>query len=218
MPLFRQESTCPTYAAGQAPESRNSHGFGTHARMKANDAPTPADSRLVPPRSLGDATEEMNAPAPTRLAAFALAGWILLSFAAALPGAWFMPGAWYDGIRKPSWNPPGWIFGPVWSTLYTLMGVAAWRVWRKGGFAGQRHALTLFLVQLSLNALWTPLFFGAHLMGTALAEILCLWIAIFLTTWAFSRADRTAGALLLPYLAWVSFAAFLNFTLWNLNR
>jgi tryptophan-rich sensory protein len=151
-------------------------------------------------------------------AAAALIGWILLSFSAALPGAWFMPGSWYFALNKPSWNPPGFLFGPVWSTLYTLMGIAAWLVWKRGGSSAQKRPLTLFLLQLALNALWTPLFFGAHLIGPALAEITLLWLAIAATIAAFLPVSRTAAALLLPYLLWVSFAAFLNFTLWNLNR
>jgi tryptophan-rich sensory protein len=98
------------------------------------------------------------------------------------------------------------------------MGLAAWLVWKRGGSSAQKRPLTLFLLQLALNALWTPLFFGAHLIGPALAEITLLWLAIAATIAAFLPVSRTAAALLLPYLLWVSFAAFLNFTLWNLNR
>lgn len=147
----------------------------------------------------------------------ALAGWIGLCFAAAAPGGWFMPGEWYATLKKPAWNPPGWIFGPVWSALYTMMAVAAWRVWQLGGWAGQRRPLLLFLAQLALNALWTPLFFGWHRAGLAFAEIVLLWLAIAATLIRFSRVSRSAAWLLVPYLAWVSFAAVLNFTLWRLN-
>lgn len=147
----------------------------------------------------------------------ALAGWLLLCFAAASMGALFMPGEWYASLRKPSWNPPGWLFGPVWSALYTMMAVAAWLVWRQGRFAAQRRPLGLFLAQLALNALWTPLFFGLHQPGVAFAEILLLWLAIAWTLAAFWRVHRVAAWLLAPYLAWVSFAALLNFTLWRLN-
>jgi translocator protein len=147
----------------------------------------------------------------------ALAGWLLLCFAAASLGAVFMPGAWYAALRKPSWNPPGWIFGPVWTALYTMMAVAAWLVWRQGGFVAQRRALTLFLIQLALNAMWTPLFFGLHQPGVAFAEIVLLWLAIAWTIAAFWRAHRVAAWLLAPYLAWASFAVLLNFTLWRLN-
>lgn len=125
-----------------------------------------------------------------------------------------MPGAWYASLAKPEWNPPSWIFGPVWSVLYLSMAVAAWLVWRKGG---QGHALRLYIVQLALNAAWTPVFFGAHQLGAALLVILALWLAILLTLRAFWRISMPAGLLFVPYLAWVSFASFLNFTLWRMN-
>jgi tryptophan-rich sensory protein len=147
----------------------------------------------------------------------ALGGWLLLCFAAAWPGAWFMPGAWYAALNKPAWNPPGWVFGPVWSALYAAIAVAAWLVWKRGGFAAQRRALVPFLVQLALNAAWTPLFFGLQRPGLAFTEILLLLLAIVWTITAFRAVHRAAAVLLLPYLAWVSFAAFLNFTLWRLN-
>lgn len=147
----------------------------------------------------------------------ALAGWLLLCFGAASLGGFFGPGGWYDTLKKPSWNPPGWLFGPVWSALYTMMGVAAWQVWRQGGWARQSRPLGIFLVQLALNALWTPLFFGWHLPGVAFAEIVLLWLAIAATMVAFRPVSRPALLLLAPYLAWVSFAAVLNFTLWRLN-
>lgn len=147
----------------------------------------------------------------------ALGGWLTLCFGAAAFGGLFMPGEWYASLKKPSWNPPGWVFGPVWTTLYVMMAVAAWLVWKRGGFAAQRRALALFLVQLTLNAAWTPLFFGLHRPGLAFAEILLLWLAIAATLAAFRPVSRVAASLLVPYLAWVSFAAFLNFTLWKLN-
>lgn len=129
-----------------------------------------------------------------------------------------MPGEWYATLKKPSWNPPGWIFGPVWSALYTMMAVAAWLVWQRGGFVAQRRPLALFLAQLGLNALWTPLFFGLHRPGLAFAEILLLWVAIAATLAAFRRVNQATVWLLAPYLLWVSFAAVLNFELWRLNR
>ncbi len=128
-----------------------------------------------------------------------------------------MPGEWYASLRKPSWNPPGWIFGPVWTALYAMMAVAAWLVWRRGGFAAQRRPLGWFLAQLALNAAWTPLFFGLHWPGVAFAEIVLLWLAIVATLAAFRRVSRTATLLLVPYLLWVTFATVLNFTLWRLN-
>ena len=146
-----------------------------------------------------------------------LIAWIALVFSASLTGAFVSTHGWYEELIKPSWNPPNWIFGPVWTVLYILMAVAAWRIWRLGGWGRQRSALTLFMIQWALNALWTPLFFGLHLLGYAFAEILILWLFIVLTIRAFWCVDRIAGALLIPYAAWVTFAAVLNFTLWRLN-
>lgn len=163
----------------------------------------------------------MNAPMHTSPSGMRrwleLASWLLLCFAAASMGAVFMPGEWYAALKKPSWNPPGWIFGPVWTALYTMMAVAAWLVWQRGGFAAQRRPLGFFLAQLALNALWTPLFFGLHQPGIAFAEIVLLWLAIAGTLVAFHPVSGVAALLLAPYLAWVSFAAVLNFALWRLN-
>lgn len=146
-----------------------------------------------------------------------LIAWMALVFSASLTGAFVSTQGWYEELHKPSWNPPNWIFGPVWTALYIMMAVAAWRVWRLGGWPRQRGPLTLFMIQWALNALWTPLFFGLHLLGWAFVEILILWLFIMLSIRAFWRVDRIAGALLIPYVAWVSFAAYLNFTLWRLN-
>ena len=146
-----------------------------------------------------------------------LCGWLLLCFAAASPGAVFMPGEWFAALKKPSWNPPGWVFGPVWTALYAMMAAAAWLVWQRGGWKEQRKPLLIFLAQLALNAVWTPLFFGLHQPGVAFAEIVLLWLAIVATLVAFRPVNRTAAWLLVPYLAWVSFAAVLNGTLWSLN-
>jgi tryptophan-rich sensory protein len=158
-----------------------------------------------------------NSPAHPLRAGLSLGGWLLLCFAAAALGGLFMPGEWYASLKKPAWNPPGWIFGRVWTALYAMMAVAAWLVWKRGGFAAQRRPLALFLVQLALNAAWTPLFFGLHRPGLAFAEILLLWLAIAATIAVFRRVSRAAAWLLMPYLVWVSFAAALNFTLWRLN-
>lgn len=126
---------------------------------------------------------------------------------------------WYPTLVKPSFNPPAWVFGPVWTVLYIMMGVAAFLVWRKGlDVDGVRIALTIFAVQLALNGLWSILFFGMHAPGWALAEIILLWIAIGTTILLFWRVVPAAGALLLPYWAWVSFATVLNASLWWLNR
>ncbi len=147
----------------------------------------------------------------------AVVGWVLICFAAASLGSLFMPGEWYASLKKPTWNPPSWIFGPVWTVLYTTMAVAAWLVWRRGGWTAQRRPLLLFLAQLALNAFWTPLFFGLHRPGLAFAEIVLFWLAIAVTLAAFYSVSRAAAWLLAPYLAWVSFAAALNFTLWRMN-
>jgi tryptophan-rich sensory protein len=159
----------------------------------------------------------INSPARPSRVWLSLVGWLLLCFCAAAIGGLFMPGEWYASLNKPSWNPPGWLFGPVWTALYTMMAIAAWRVWKRGGFAKQGRALTLFLIQLALNTAWTPLFFGLHQPGLAFAEIVLLWLAIAATLVAFHAVSRTAAWLLAPYLAWVSFAAALNFALWRLN-
>jgi len=147
----------------------------------------------------------------------ALIGWLLLCFVPAATAIYVSTGGWYAALNKPAWNPPPWIFGPVWSTLYAMMAVAAWLVWREGGWKWQGLALGIFMIQWLLNALWTPLFFGMHRPGLAFAEIIALWLAITVTLLLFWRARPLAGLLLTPYLAWVSFAAFLNFTIWRLN-
>ena len=155
--------------------------------------------------------------APARRA-LALVAWISIAFVPALSGAIAPPGDWYRTLNKPAWNPPGWLFGPVWTCLYASMGVAAWLVWDRGGFRARRRELGWFMIQWLLNALWSPLFFGLHEPGWAFAEILLLWGAIAVTGHQFHRAHPVAGLLFLPYLAWVSFAAVLNATLWHLNR
>jgi len=129
-------------------------------------------------------------------------------------GVLFPPGEWYAGLDKPPFNPPNWIFGPVWTALYLGMGVAAWRVWRRVGW---RAPTFLFLAQLALNALWSPVFFGAHLLGLAALVLASLVALVALTLRAFWRVDKVAGALFVPYLAWVSFALLLNLALWRLN-
>lgn len=154
-----------------------------------------------------------KSPSPPRQA-LALAGFIAVTFCAPLLGIFAQPDQWYATLTKPAWNPPSWIFGPMWSLLYLLMAVAAWLVWRR---AGWQRALWIYFIQLALNAAWTPIFFGAHQIGWALLEIIVMWFAILLTMRAFFPISKAAGWMLAPYLAWVSFAAFLNFTLWRLN-
>ena len=146
-----------------------------------------------------------------------MAGWLALCFAAAGTATFVSTDGWYAGLNKPAWDPPAWVFGPAWTLLYILMAVAAWIVWREGGWQAQGRALRLFLLQWFLNALWTPLFFGLHLPGLAFADIVLLWLAIAATLWSFWRVRKLAGVMLVPYLAWVSFAAALNFAIWRLN-
>lgn len=126
---------------------------------------------------------------------------------------------WYPTLAKPAWNPPDWLFGPVWTLLYILMGVAAWLVWRQGVDAhGVRGALILFGVQLLFNLAWSVVFFGLRRAGWALIEIVALWILILATLVAFYRLRPAAGWLLLPYQLWVTFATALNASIWLLNR
>jgi benzodiazapine receptor len=122
---------------------------------------------------------------------------------------------WYAGLAKPSFNPPNWLFAPAWTTLYVVMGVAAWRVWRVTGL--NSPALFCWMMQLTLNFLWSFLFFSQHLILGALVDIGLLWLLILATTILFWGKDRIAGLLFLPYLAWVSFATALNFAIWQLN-
>lgn len=151
----------------------------------------------------------------------ALAGFLVASFgAAAIGGAATATsvGTWYRTLHKPTWNPPDWIFGPVWTLLYVCMAVAAWRVWRGSEPEAGRRTLILFGVQLGLNALWSVLFFGLRQPGWAFAEVIVFWACLVLLLVRFGRADRIATTLWAPYVAWVSFASVLNGTIWWLNR
>jgi benzodiazapine receptor len=126
---------------------------------------------------------------------------------------------WYSQLTRPTWAPPNWVFGPVWSLLYVSMGIAAWLVWQRAGeVRAAAWPLALFFAQLALNAAWSLLFFGLRQPGWAFLEILALWALILATLLAFWQVRPLAGALLLPYLAWVSFASALNYALWRLNR
>lgn len=148
-----------------------------------------------------------------------LVGWLLVSFAAAAIGsaASIQAGDFYAQLVRPEWAPPASVFGPVWTVLYALMGIAAWLVWRIDGFRGARTALTLFLVQLAVNALWSWLFFAWHLGALSFVDIVLLWALIVATMIAFWRISPLAGVLLIPYLLWVSFASVLNYYMWQLN-
>ena len=128
-------------------------------------------------------------------------------------------GNWYANLNKPSFNPPNWIFGPVWTTLYIMMGVSAFLVWQKGlDKKPVRIALVCFIVQLILNAIWTPLFFGLHSPLLGLIDIILLLSAVIVTVFYFFKISTPAGLLLIPYLLWLSFATVLNAALYLLNR
>ncbi len=144
--------------------------------------------------------------------------WLAITFGAAFLGARYMPDEWYKQIRKPTWNPPNKIFAPVWSVLYLLMAIAAWLVWKRYGVTDAIVPLALFILQLLLNAAWTWLFFGKHQLGTALIDIVVLWLVILIVIILFWGSEPLAGILLVPYLLWVSFATFLNYAIWRLNR
>lgn len=148
----------------------------------------------------------------------ALVGLVALCQAAGLLGTPFTDSDWYRELPRPSWAPPGWVFGPVWVTLYTMMGVAAWLVWRRPSSGFRTAALVWFAVQLALNAAWTPVFFGARSLAGGLAVIVALLAAIVMTMVRFARVSRPAAWLLAPYLAWVAFATCLNGAIWWLSR
>ncbi len=156
---------------------------------------------------------------PTHKQIIGFVAWLAVSFTAAAVGsaASIQAGPFYTQLIRPEWAPPPGLFGPVWTILYTLMGIAAWLVWRVGGFRAARTALTLFLVQLAVNALWSWLFFGWQRGGLAFADIILLWALIVATLVSFWRIRPLASALLIPYLLWVSFASALNYSVWRLN-
>lgn len=146
---------------------------------------------------------------------------ILISQAAGIIGSVFTSSAipvWYATLNKPSFNPPGWLFGPVWVLLYTLMGIAAYLIWQKLGESNiARGAIILFFVHLAFNALWSILFFGLHNPFLAFLEIILLWGMILALIILFYQVDKRAAYLFIPYILWVSFAAVLNFSIWRLN-
>lgn len=138
------------------------------------------------------------------------------SFAAAATGVIFRPGDWYKQLDKPRWRPPDWLFAPVWTALYALIGLSGWLVWLEAGIAAL--PLSVYAIQLLLNAAWTPIFFGLHRPGLAVVEIMVLWAAILATILMFHPVNAAAALLLVPYLAWVSLAAALNLSIWRRNR
>lgn len=150
----------------------------------------------------------------------ALGAFLLICFAIAAAGGAVTAtsvGDWYQSLAKPGFTPPDWLFAPVWTVLYVLMAVAAWRVWRASGFSAARGALLAFVVQLALNLGWSVLFFGMNAIGAALAEMVALLTAIVVTLVLFIRIDRLAGILLLPYALWVGYALLLNASIWLMN-
>lgn len=149
-----------------------------------------------------------------------LGTFLALCLAVSAIGGWVTAqsvGTWYQTLQKPVFNPPDWLFAPVWTLLYLMIAVAGWRVWRSTGLAGARAGMVAYAAQLALNLTWSFLFFGGRMIGTALVEIVLLLAAIGVNAVLFWRADRLAGWLLVPYAAWVAFACILNFALWRLN-
>jgi translocator protein len=153
---------------------------------------------------------------------FQVLGWVFLSEAAGLIGSVFTAQSiptWYAQIIKPTFAPPNWVFGPVWTTLFALMGIAAYLVWKTQKRSSARQiALGLFAFQLVLNVVWSLVFFGLRNPGLAFLEIILLWLAIAATMYSFARVSKPAAFLLVPYLVWVSFAGFLNYRIWQLNK
>jgi tryptophan-rich sensory protein len=142
---------------------------------------------------------------------------LVLAFLPAVFGGLFGPGEWYRGLAKPSWTPPGWLFGPVWTMLYLSIGIAGYLAW--GASDGRPRALpfTVYGLQLLLNALWSWLFFGLHRPGLAFADIVALFLLVVLNVALFLPISRAAGLLLAPYAAWVAFASALNHGIWRMN-
>ncbi len=150
--------------------------------------------------------------------AFVLLGFIAACFFAALTGALFRPGDWYERLAKPTWRPPNRLFAPVWTVLYFTIAISGWLVWREAGFAGAALPLAIYALQLVLNAAWTPIFFGLHRPDLGFLDIVLVWLSIIVMIALFFPIHTVAALLLLPYLAWVTFAAALNFAIWRLNR
>lgn len=145
---------------------------------------------------------------------------ILLCEGAGIIGSLFTFSAipvWYAALTKPVFSPPNYLFGPVWTILYALMGISLYLVWISR-IKSKGYAIKVFFIQLGLNAVWSIIFFGFKNPGMAFIEIIALWAAIFLTIRAFRKISKLASYILYPYLAWVSFAAFLNFSIWMLNK
>ena len=145
----------------------------------------------------------------------ALLGFVAANFLVAMSGAVCQPGAWYEGLRKPRWVPPNWLFGPVWMVLYGMIAVSGWLIWQKVGF--QPAAVAVYVLQLALNALWSAAFFGLRNMRLALYDAGLLWLAVAANIVVFAQFDIGAALLLVPYLCWVGLAFALNYTMLKLN-
>jgi len=216
---FSPSTSCVLSASGRVSESTHDPSDFPAERQRQTNGPGPL-VRPSPAAKLERQAVLNAAPRYSRLRqGIGLVCWLAVAFAAAAVGglASVQAGSFYLDLLRPPWAPPAWLFGPVWSVLYVLMGVAAWLVWREGWRIEVRRALALFVAQLVTNALWTWLFFAWRLGGLAFAEVLLLWVMIAATIYFFARINKLAAALLAPYLAWVSFAAALNFTLWQRN-
>lgn len=165
--------------------------------------------------------EDDNYRAAPRAQFYVLLGFLGLCLAVAASAGWLTAGAtlvWYASLNRPVFSPPNWLFGPVWTVMYVSMAVAAWLIWREPSVPRRRrNALTFWGVQLAINASWTPVFFGLHLLLPGVAVLLALLLAVMLTARQFALLDRTAGLLLCPYVLWVGFATYLNVGFWWLN-
>jgi len=142
---------------------------------------------------------------------------LVIAFLPSLGSLAVQTGGWYAELNKPPWNPPSWVFGPVWTVLYILMGLAGYFAWTRGGRAGRAAAFCVYGAQLIANGLWTPLFFGLQRPALALADLIVLWFMIFLCIGLFMKRSRLAAWLMVPYFLWVSFAAALNAAIVALN-
>lgn len=143
-----------------------------------------------------------------------LVPFILVVAAVSATGSLFRPGPWYMALAKPWWTPPGWLFGPAWAVLYVTIAVAGWLAWERAGFG---PVLAVWLVQLALNGAWSWIMFGQKLIGWALIDLIGMWLSIALFILIAWPVSQTASLLFVPYLAWVTFAGALNFTIWRLN-
>jgi benzodiazapine receptor len=161
------------------------------------------------------ATDESTTPRLWQLGS--LAFFVALCFSVAATGAFFPPDDWYASLARPTYAPPNWVFGPVWTVLYLMMAISGWLVWKSPKSTSKRQAMLAFGGQLLLNAAWSAIFFGLHEPGWSLVEICFLWLAILTTIALFRRHSTAAAVLLMPYLAWVSFATVLNYGFWSLN-